>query len=111
MELKEESGLIGLVELLRLDEKTDSCSFVYMLGCDYWNKGYATEAVRALTEYAIKSLRLDEVIAICHPNNLASLRVLEKIGMSPQKTLPQYISLRGNTADCLQYHITRWDFL
>ena len=111
VERKEDAKVLGLVHLNQVDFFHRSAEIGYWFSRKTWGQGYATEAVGALTEYAIKTLRMDEIIAICHPENGASLRVLEKIGMTPQKTLPQYISLRGKTADCLQYHITRWDFL
>ena len=111
VERKEDAKVLGLVHLNQVDFFHRSAEIGYWFSRKIWGKGYATEATRALTEYAIQTLRLDEVIAICHPQNLASLRVLEKIGMKRQKTLPQYIALRGETSDCIQYHITRWDFM
>ena len=110
-ERKEDAKVLGLVHLNQVDFFHRSAEIGYWFSRKSWGHGYATEAVRALTEYAIRTLRLDEIIAICHPDNAASLRVLEKVGMTHQKTLPQYISLRGITSDCLQYHITRWDLL
>ncbi|MBQ4323541.1 MAG: GNAT family N-acetyltransferase, partial [Clostridia bacterium] len=111
VERKEDAKVLGLVHLNKVDFFHRSAEIGYWLSRKCWGRGYATEGVRALTEYAIKTLRMDEIIAVCHPENAASLRVLEKIGMKYQKDLPRYISLRGKTADCLQYHITRWDFM
>ena len=111
VEHKEDAKVLGLVHLNKVDFFHRSAEIGYWLSRKCWGRGYATEGVRALTEYAIKTLRMDEIIAVCHPENAASLRVLEKIGMKHQKDLPRYISLRGKTADCLQYHITRWDFM
>jgi RimJ/RimL family protein N-acetyltransferase len=44
-------------------------------------QGYATEAARALLEYAFSTLRRHRVIATCQPENPASWRVMEKLGM------------------------------
>ncbi len=49
----------------------------------YWNKGYATEATKAVREYAIEKLNIDSM-SICsfiRKNNIASQRVSEKVGM------------------------------
>jgi ribosomal-protein-alanine N-acetyltransferase len=48
----------------------------------FWGKGYATEAAAACLEYAFNVLELPCVIGRAQANNLASIRVLEKIGMT-----------------------------
>jgi RimJ/RimL family protein N-acetyltransferase len=47
----------------------------------FWGKGYATEAAKACLEYGFKKLKAEKIIAFVHPENIASNRVLEKIGM------------------------------
>lgn len=51
----------------------------YILKKEYWHKGYAAEAAKALKEYAFHVLRLNEVIFEIRPNNLPSRRVAEKL--------------------------------
>jgi ribosomal-protein-alanine N-acetyltransferase len=53
----------------------------YTLGKAWWGRGYATEAAGAWLEAAFGPLRIAEVIALAEPANVASLRVLEKVGM------------------------------
>ncbi len=53
----------------------------YTLGVPWWGCGYATEAAGRWLSVAFDELRLDEVIALAEPANVASLRVLEKLGM------------------------------
>ena len=81
VELKEEAGLMGLVELLRFDEETDSCSFVYMLGCNYWNQGYGTEILKAVFRFAFEELEIQRIVADHMTENVASGRAMEKAGM------------------------------
>lgn len=111
VERKDDAKVLGLIHLNKIDFFNRSAEVGYWLTRKCWGQGYATECLKALGEYALNTLRMDEIVAVCHPENLASLRVLEKAGYRYQKTLPAYVSLRGKTADCLQYHITRWDFL
>ena len=47
-----------------------------------WGRGYATEAVKALVEDAFGAGRVDRLIGIVDPHNGASVRVLQKLGMS-----------------------------
>lgn len=55
----------------------------FWFGRPFWNQGYATEAVRAVLRYAFADLGRHEVIALCHPDNAASLKVQAKCGMVP----------------------------
>lgn len=52
----------------------------YWLGTDFWGKGYATEAVRAVIDYAFEELMHDGLQAGARVTNPASRRVLEKCG-------------------------------
>ena len=81
VEQKEEGGLIGLVELLRFDEEAGSCSFVYMLGCNYWNQGFGTEMLKAVFRFACEELEVERIVADHMTENIASGRVMEKAGM------------------------------
>lgn len=57
----------------------------YRLHPDFWNRGIATEAARAVRDYAFEVLKLDRVISLIHPDNYASRRVTEKNGMTLEK--------------------------
>lgn len=58
----------------------DTPEIGYWLGVPYWNKGYATEALHALIDYAFTDLTHDAVQAGARVTNPASRRVLEKCG-------------------------------
>ncbi len=51
----------------------------YMLKKQYWNKGYATEAAKALVDYAFEILNLPEVIFEIRPENISSRKVAEAL--------------------------------
>jgi [ribosomal protein S5]-alanine N-acetyltransferase len=53
---------------------------------DYWDKGYATEAATACVEYAFGKHGVNRIVASTHPENVASVRVLEKVGFEPAGT-------------------------
>ena len=53
----------------------------YTLGKRWWGRGYATEAARVVRDHALGELALPQVLALVHPDNAASIHVLEKIGM------------------------------
>ena len=53
----------------------------YRLARSHWGRGYATEAAKAVCDYAFNTLRLPRLIAMIDPQNVASIRVAEKLGM------------------------------
>jgi [ribosomal protein S5]-alanine N-acetyltransferase len=53
----------------------------YWLDHTYWGQGLATEAAQAVMAYGFEELGLPRIVAVAHPENRASLRVLEKLGM------------------------------
>jgi len=70
--------LIGTCGLSR--QRGDKIELGYWLGVAYWGEGYATEAARALIDYAFDDLGIDELEAGARVSNPASRRVLEKCG-------------------------------
>jgi RimJ/RimL family protein N-acetyltransferase len=69
----------------------DDIEIGYRLNPDYWNKGLATEAARAVRDHGFTDLKLGRVISLIHPDNVPSRRVAEKNGM----TLEKEITFRG----------------
>lgn len=58
----------------------------YVLHKKFWGKGYASEAVTALLEYAKENINVDYIIAYADTGNIGSTRVMEKCGMAYYKT-------------------------
>ena len=75
---------IGDAGLLFLDEYR-WIDFGYRLAQPFWGKGLATEAASAWVEKAFGELKLDRLVAIVHPENRASMRVLQKLGFLHQR--------------------------
>jgi RimJ/RimL family protein N-acetyltransferase len=58
----------------------------YVLARDAWGQGYATEALRAMRDLALR-LGLHRLYAVCHPDHRASWRVMEKCGFTREAIL------------------------
>lgn len=54
----------------------------WRLDAQFWNQGFATEAARRVVEHTWADLPLNELVSFTVPSNLASRRVMEKLGMS-----------------------------
>jgi len=77
---KEKDVLLGRCGLDMITE-TSEVEVDFVLARNYWGRGYATEAAKATLAYGFKTLKLDMIIALAKPENIASRRVIEKIGM------------------------------
>lgn len=53
----------------------------------HWNQGVATEAARASMQLGFDQFGLSRLVAIIHPDNLASRRVAQKLGMAEERSL------------------------
>jgi ribosomal-protein-alanine N-acetyltransferase len=83
MILKSTRELIGDCGLVRQSvDAVDEIEIGYHVRRDLWNQGYASEAARACRDYGFASLKVDRLISLIRPDNLASRRVAEKNGMT-----------------------------
>jgi RimJ/RimL family protein N-acetyltransferase len=68
-------------------EERAEVEVAYLLARPYWGKGLATEAARAIVQYACERLGYSRLICLVDPANQASIRVAERIGMSLEKEM------------------------
>ncbi|MDQ0160755.1 GNAT family N-acetyltransferase [Alkalibacillus salilacus] len=59
----------------------------YWVSRDHWGKGYATEAAQALKDYGFNHLDKNRLVSLIQPNNIASKKVADKIGMNFDKEI------------------------
>ena len=78
-------GYCGLGDLPHVPEMMTEIS--YGLNREHWGQGFATEAASALLPQAFCKLNLSEVVAAIHPLNLASLRVVKKLGLTYRRKI------------------------
>lgn len=76
-----QSGEVAGVAGIQPQDKSGEYEFAWWIWKDYWNRGLATEAAEALKCHAFEVMRLPRVVAIADVPNLASIRVMQKIGM------------------------------
>jgi RimJ/RimL family protein N-acetyltransferase len=74
-----------------------------------WGRGIATEAARAILQFAFTAMDVNRVVAFCHAGNTASWRVMENIGMQREGRLRETRWLNGEKFDEYVYAILRSD--
>ena len=79
------AGFVGVGYPTFLPELAARPELGWRLAADAWGRGLATEAALAARDDAFARLGLPELISIVHPDNAASRRVAEKVGMSIER--------------------------
>jgi RimJ/RimL family protein N-acetyltransferase len=86
---------VGYIVLKVYDDVDEGLSEIsYCLHPSAWGQGYATEALQAMTEFALEGLQLHRIEAGCSAENIASWRVLEKAGYVQEGRIRQDMQVR-----------------
>jgi len=95
VELPSEGRMIGHLYFGQIEPvELRTCELGYIFNPRYHRRGYATEAARALVDHAVAAMGVHRVVANCNPANVASWRVLEKIGFALEGHLRRNIFFR-----------------
>jgi ribosomal-protein-alanine N-acetyltransferase len=99
VELRAERVVVGHLWFDRVEPASmQTWELGYIFNPRYQRRGYATEAARALTSHAFSTLGVHRVVASCNPDNVASWRVLEKVGFVREARLRRNIFFRRDEA-------------
>ncbi|WP_052496401.1 GNAT family N-acetyltransferase [Pedobacter lusitanus] len=101
--LKEEEMLIGGCGFRFDTAEKSKGNLGYIINPAYWRSGYATEATKALIEFAAGKLNVKTVEATCDVLNLASQAVLKKCGFFRVKLIKKDIEMKGRFRDTFVY--------
>ena len=70
---------------LKYDENSDETDIGFRFFEHFWNKGFATESAKACIDYGFEKLNLKTIVGRAMKENMASIKVLEKIGLQYQR--------------------------
>ncbi len=108
--LKGSTTLIGSISLA-FNQPSQRAELGYWIGRPYWNRGYCTEAARAVVLYGFRQHGLNRIHASFMGSNPASGRVMEKIGMVYEGRLRQHVLKWGVFEDIVIYAALRETYL
>jgi len=101
---KENENLIGYCGLQFFDN-TPEVEIYYGFFKDFWGKGFATEAAKAMLRFGFEETSLDKIVAGTHPDNIASQKVLTNIGLNKHEVLRRFYNI-----DSVYFSIFREDY-
>jgi ribosomal-protein-alanine N-acetyltransferase len=94
--LKDSGKMIGTCGFAKIDTLNDSAELGYVLNPEYRGKGIAAEAAERVVRFGFEELKLNRIEARFMQGNEASLRVMEKLGMSFEGFERQSIFVKGS---------------
>ncbi len=110
IERRADEGFLGWCTLTGWNPGFRSASLGYCLTEAAWGHGYATEAARAVLGWAFERLDLNRVQSEADTRNVASARVLEKLGFVHEGTLREDCIVDGDVSDSWVYGLLRRDW-
>ena len=111
IERKSDQAFVGWCTFNSWNPDFRSASLGYCLDQAAWGHGYATEAARVLLQWAFDTLDLNRVQAETDTRNVASARVLEKLGFRYEGTLREDCIVNGDVSDSWVYGLLRRDWV
>ncbi|MCR6097687.1 GNAT family N-acetyltransferase [Salipaludibacillus agaradhaerens] len=106
---KKSGRIIGSCGYHLLDLKNEKTEIGYELGYPYWRKGYGTEVVKDLIDAAFLELNLHRIEAKVEPNNVNSIRLLEKVNFLYEGTLRESEKSGDTYSDLQLYSLLKTD--
>ena len=108
--LRETDTVIGTIGFVWYSTDNNAAELGYSFSREYWNRGYATQALRAVIDSVFSSLPLNRLEAQHDVRNPASGRVMQKCGLTQEGILRGRIMNKGEYIDTALYSILRSDW-
>jgi ribosomal-protein-alanine N-acetyltransferase len=108
--LHPEDRAVGRISLVLHNSSIDEWEIGWTIHPALWGRGLASEGALGLLGLAFGELQAHRVVAFCHADNQASVRVMEKIGMQREGRLRQTRRLNGMWSDEFAHAILRSDW-
>jgi ribosomal-protein-alanine N-acetyltransferase len=102
---------IGNCSLLGISKEHLNAELGYFINPNFWRKGYATEACKAIISFGFKELGLERIYAKCMHKNEPSRRVLEKCCLTFEGVSRHEVLKWGNFEDVCRYGIIKSEWL
>lgn len=111
--LKRSGRLIGNCGIRRKPDNDWEADIGYELDPEFWGNGYATEAAQALVNHGFQELGLERISSWCIADNIASARVMERLGFRLEGVLRRNEFFKERWWDTLLYALLRdeWESL
>lgn len=109
--VNQEGAVVGVITLYHFDQQNARCDIGYMLARPYWGQRYMQEALTSVLDYAFGPLALHRVEADIHPDNAASVRLLQGLHFKLEGQLRERWFVNGEVSDSLMLGLLAREWL
>ncbi len=106
-----ESKAIGEMVFKIEDWDNQRAEIGYRVSTDCAGKGVCTQAVKLITAYLFEQIELHKIVAKCDPRNIASFKIMEKMGMEREGYFKEHYLNGDEWTDQLDYGLLRKDWI
>ena len=106
----DDKKMIGTCGFTRFDFNSNFAEVGYVLNPEYWGQGYATEALKAVIKFGFENLALRRIEARHIEGNIASRRVMERVGMTYEGTLRSSLLVKGEYKNICVCSLLNYNF-
>jgi ribosomal-protein-alanine N-acetyltransferase len=110
LENRNKNQWMGLIGLNLKESKFKSAEVWFKILPENWGDGFATESLNKILTFGFIELNLHRIEAGCATENIASARVLEKVGMEREGMKRKILPIRGEWLDAYSYAMLEEDF-
>lgn len=103
--------LAGVIHLYGFNRQNRRCEIGYMLGREFWGRGYMQEGMAALIDHAFRVLRLHRIEADIDPRNTASAKLLKSLHFVHEGHMRERWIINGEICDTDYFGLLRSDWL
>jgi RimJ/RimL family protein N-acetyltransferase len=101
---------VGSISTHNCDPRNGTFNYGVDIAPEARGQGYASAAIRLVLQYYFEELRYQKVTVLVHADNLASLKLHEKLGFQREGTLRRMFFTHGSYVDVHWYGMTREEF-
>ena len=105
-----EDKLIGTAEISIRNFNHRNGEISYIINPNFWGRGFATDIAYLLIDFGFEHLALHRIYATCNPRNIASTRVMEKVGMKKEGIMRECLLIKDGWRDSLLFSVLEYEW-
>lgn len=102
--------VIGQISSNYIRKRNNECNIGYTIGSKFWNKGFATEATKAIIKFFFEEVGINKICANCYDENIGSAKVMEKAGMTKEAIFRDHYYKNDKFYDGYLYSIIKKEY-
>ncbi|MFC5602469.1 GNAT family N-acetyltransferase [Sporosarcina koreensis] len=108
--IKEDNKVIGSCAFHNMVSEHFRTDISFVLSKDFWGRGIAQEALKAVIKYGFEYLNINRIEAVIEPSNVPSQKLVERLGFSKEGVLRSYEYFDGKFDDLYMFSLLKSDF-